>query len=146
MNETNFYHWYRGTLLTSVGVWRITLCLLGGISRNTLVRDSALLLWMTLPYAILAWAAVLMKTRVLLLATTALCIGIDVLNTLSILHPTRSTAGVGLVLAPLWQILIIIPGGIVLDWTVRWAYRGFPIGPRSNRNRIECDDEDVDED
>lgn len=63
----------------------------------------------------------------MLYSVTAIVVGTDVLTGVALLHPTRSTAGLAALFMPLWQILFILPGGVVLDLFVRWGYSGFRI-------------------
>jgi hypothetical protein len=77
-----------------------------------------------------------------LIGTTIAVLGTDVQAGLSMLHPMRSTAAMAALFVPLWQILFIIPGGIALDWFVRWGYGGFCIRRRSSK----CLDDDLDDD
>ena len=84
------------------------------------------MLWPSVPYALLAWLVFLIKTPWILLGVTMCFLGMDALSSISMLQPTGSTAGLAAVFMPLWQLAIVLPGGIALDWILRWAYRGFP--------------------
>jgi hypothetical protein len=142
MGHARFYRWYRVSLLTGNGIWRVVFCVLGGADKDWLDNIGMLLLWPTLPYVVLAWSAVLVKTRWVLFVTTFVCLTIDVLNGMSMLHPVSSTAAVGALFVPIWQLLFIVPGGIAFDWILRWAYRGFRIRRQADHSL----DDEIDDD
>lgn len=81
-----------------------------------------LLLWSCSPYAI---AALLARGRRVLwgLGAAAACLAADVFMHYSVfVAPKGSTAALGLLFMPLWNLLVIGPAGALLCWL---AYRFF---------------------
>src|SRR5512142_2735653 len=128
MGVARFYKSYRIGLLSLIAVWRV-LCfnMLPGTSLQNSGQAAVLLGWASLPYLLLAWVAVFIRTRWVLFGITTILLAVDVLSSVSMLHPVKSTAGLAALFVPLWQILAITPGAIVFDWFVRWGHSGFPI-------------------
>jgi hypothetical protein len=146
MGSSQFRKWYRVALLLGNAAWRLLSFIFAGANWRELGQVTLLMLWPSVPYALLAWLVFLIKTPWILLGVTMCFLGLDVLSSMSMLQPTGSTAGLAAVFMPLWQLVIILPGGIALDWILRWAYRGFPLRSRDHGRDEETGDDEGEED
>ena len=76
-----------------------------------------LFLWSCLPYAIAAAMALRPRLRVLALgAATASLVGDCYMHYAVFIAPKGSTAALGLLFMPLWNLCAVGPAGVVLAW------------------------------
>ncbi len=81
-------------------------------------------LWSMLPYAI--WFFVARKSALAPLAIGAqvLCLTADAMMFYQVfVRPTSSTAALGLLFIPLWNLLLIGPAGALIVGVARWGHR-----------------------
>jgi hypothetical protein len=77
----------------------------------------ALVLWSCLPYAVSAALAMLQRTQVFGLGGAAACLAADVFMHYSVfIAPKGSTAAMGLLFMPLWNLLALGPAGAAIAW------------------------------
>lgn len=81
-------------------------------------------LWSMLPYAIWFFVARKPTLAPLAIGALALCLPADAAMFYQVfVKPTSSTAALGLLFIPLWNLILIGPAGALIVGIARWGYR-----------------------
>jgi hypothetical protein len=82
-------------------------------------------LWSMMPYGICLAGLAIAADTLPLAAAAAVALSFDALAFDAVfIHPTRSTAPLVLIFAPLWNALLFVPGAILATWLLmRWMKR-----------------------
>ena len=116
LDEQRFLRIYRGTLVALALAWRSVLFI--NLVRSDWVVAAVLVLyaWGLAPYLALVGLAARFRPRPLLLVSSALLFGGDILTGVGVLRPGSSTDVVALFTYPLFAIIGLIP----LTWILGW--------------------------
>lgn len=83
-------------------------------------------LWSCLPYLVWTYVAVVKEKPVLAVGAASLIFVADLYAYYSVfIHPTRSTAALGLLFVPLWNLLLIGPAGAAISWLLTKSVQRF---------------------
>lgn len=87
------------------------------IDAGSLLFLGVFFLWSCLPYLMWTYVAVVKEKPVLALGAALLILVADLYAYYTVfVHPTRSTAALGLLFIPLWNLLLIGPAGAAISW------------------------------
>jgi hypothetical protein len=95
-----------------------------------------LLLWSCMPYLICASLAMVKKEPVFALGGALGTFTFDLYMYYSVfIHPVSSTAALGLLFAPLWNLLLFGPLGAAILWLAVTLFRKFSSGQTSRNGK-----------
>ena len=88
-----------------------------GVSESPDVKGAlGLLGWGLLPYIAAALVALFANRPLVGLVPATLSLLLDAANAYEVSHPSSSTAALGLLWMPFWNLTVVVPGGATLAW------------------------------
>lgn len=98
-----------------------------GLSGGHYLFTSGLMAWSWLPYIVGLWLASTLRSPIIAFCGMLPALIFDATNVYVVfVAPTSSTAALGLLWVPLWNLLIVEPVGLAVGW---WVSKG-PLGER----------------
>ncbi len=75
--------------------------------------------WTALPYGVCAIALTVMRSAIPATVAASVVAGMDILNAYSVfINPTSSTAALGLLWIPFWNLVAFVPIVLIVGWAM----------------------------